>query len=156
MLLKRFQNMVKKGCSLFYLDSFGSDLEHVKLMRVLREKLGPDVLTFAEHQCDAILPYSGGYSETTFQAAKGEQKPGYRIWSGLENWEIYQWLVPGSQLAARLYQIEGKIPEEFEPIDNFFYRNRVTTLLPVSDIQRAAVLGGIQSRYLDFSGRWRP
>lgn len=64
MLLKRFQNMPRKGCTLFYLDSFGSDLEHVKLMRTLREKIGPEVLTFAEHQCDAILAYSGGYSET--------------------------------------------------------------------------------------------
>jgi hypothetical protein len=35
MLLRRFQNMVEKGCSLFYLDSFGNDLEHVKLMRLL-------------------------------------------------------------------------------------------------------------------------
>lgn len=156
MLLGRFQNMVKKGCTLFYLDSFGSDLEHVKLMRVLRERLGPDVLTFAEHQCDAILPYSGAYSETTFQAAKPGQEPGYRIWSGLENWEIYQWLVPGSQLAARLYQVEGKIPEGFEPVDQFFFRNRVTPLLPVSDIQRAAVLGTIQSRHIDSSGTWKP
>ena len=156
MLLRRFENMVKKGCTLFYLDSFGSDLEHVKLMRVLREKLGPDALTFAEHQCDAILPYSGGYSETTFDASKAGQKPSYRIWSGLENWEIYQWLVPGSQLAARLYQIEGKIPEDFEPVDEFFFRSRVTPLLPVSDLRRAAALGAIQSRHLDASGRRKP
>jgi len=155
MLWRRFQNMVEKGCSLFYLDSFGNDLEHVKLMRLLREKLGPDVLTFAEHQCDAILPYSGGYSETTFHAAKPGQEPGYRIWSGLDNWEIYRWLVPGAQLAARLYQIEGKIPEGFQTADEFFYRNRVTPLLPVSDIQRAGSLEGTQLRYLDGLGNWK-
>jgi hypothetical protein len=147
-LWRRFQNMIQKGCSLFYLDSFGNDLEHVKLMRFVRENLGPDVLTFAEHQCDAILPYSGGYSETTFHAAKPGQEPGYRIWSGLDNWEIYRWLVPGAQLAARLYQIEGQIPAGFETADEFFYRNRVTPLLPVSDIQRAGPLEGIQLRYL--------
>ncbi len=66
MLLLRFQTMMKRGCTLFYLDSFGSDLEHVKLMKFLREQLGPNILTFAEHQCDALLPFSGGYSETTF------------------------------------------------------------------------------------------
>ena len=154
MLGKRFQNMLQKGCTLFYLDSFGSDLEHVKLMRVLREKLGPDALTFAEHQCDAIFPYSGGYSETTFQAAKPGQKAGYRIWSGLENWEIYQWLVPGSSSQARLYQVEGPIPRGFESVDEFFYRHRVTPLLPVSDLTRAAALRTIQARYLDSSGRW--
>jgi hypothetical protein len=155
MLLRRFQNMVDRGCTLFYLDSFGADLEHVKLMRFLREKLRPDVLTFTEHQCDAILPYSGGYSETTFQAAKPGREPGYRVWSGLENWEIYRWLVPGAQLASRLYQVEGKIPEGFEPVEEFFFRNRVTPLLPVGNFQRADGIGTIQPRYLDSSGAWR-
>jgi hypothetical protein len=155
MLWRRFQVMLGKGCALFYLDSFGNDLEHVKLMRFLREKLGPEVLTFAEHQCDAILPYSGGYSETTFHAAKPGREAGYRVWSGLDNWEIYRWLVPEAQLAARLYQVEGKIPDGFQTADEFFYRNRVTPLLPVSDIQRAGPLEGIQLRYLDASGNWK-
>ena len=109
----------------------------------------------AEHQCDAILPYSGGYSETTFHATKPGREPGYRIWSGLDNWEIYRWLVPGAQLAARLYQIEGKIPEGFQTADEYFYRNRVTPLLPVSDIQRAGSLKGTQMRYLDGLGNWK-
>ena len=156
MLVRRFQNMMQKGCTLFYLDSFGDDLEHVKLMRVLREKLGPDVLTFCEHQCDAILPYSGGYSETTFHTAKPGQDAGYTVWSGVDNWEIYRWLVPGCQLAARLYQIEGKIPADFEPVDHFFYRNHITPLLPVSDIQRASVIERLQPQFLDAGGQWKP
>jgi hypothetical protein len=155
MLLRRFEAMLQKGCTLFYLDSFGSDLEHVKLMRFLRERLGPEVLTFAEHQCDAILPFSGGYSETTFHAAKPGQEAHYGIWSGQENWEIYQWLAPGAQLAARLYQVEGKIPAGFEPVDEFFYRHRVTPLVPVSDLQRAAGLKTLQPRHVDASGQWK-
>jgi hypothetical protein len=155
MLLRRFQNMTQKGCTLFYLDSFGADLEHVKLMRFLREKLGPDVLTFCEHQCDAILPYSGGYSETTFQAVQPDHEPGYRIWSGLKNWEIYRWLVPGAQLASRLYQVQGKIPTNFETVDEFFFRNHVTPLLPVGDFSRAAGLGPIETRYLDAADKWK-
>ena len=67
---------------MFYLDSFGASFEDVKLIRHLREKMGPDILTFAEHQCDAILPYSGGYSETTLHAAGPELPARYRLWSG--------------------------------------------------------------------------
>ena len=93
MLWRRFQRMIDRGCTLFYLDSFGADLEHVKLMRFLRERMGRKILTFSEHQCDAILPYSGGYSETTFHA-DGPGGPEYRLWSGVENWRIYQWLAP--------------------------------------------------------------
>ena len=111
-----------------------------------RKGCGPSRLT---------VPYSGGYSETTFQAAKPGRESGYQVWSGLENWEIYRWLVPGAQLASRLYQVEGKIPERFEPVEEFFFRNRVTPLLPVSNFQRADGVGKLQSRYLDSSGAWR-
>ena len=154
MLWQRFKNMIDRGCTLFYLDSFGADLEHVKLMRDLRERMGPHVLTFAEHQCDAIMPYSGGYSETTFHAAKNDRQPGYAIWSGLENWEIYRWLVPGSQLTARLYRIEGEIPDGFEPVDRFYYGNRVTPLLPVSDFRRVPALEKLQPLFVDRNGKW--
>jgi hypothetical protein len=87
MLWRRFKNMIDKGCTIFYLDSFGADLEHVKLMRDLRKRMGTEILTFAEHQCDAMLPFSGGYSETTF-SVKGTTGPQYRIWSDMKNWEI--------------------------------------------------------------------
>ncbi len=155
MLAERFENMIDRGCTLFYLDSFGSSFEDVKLMRHLRERLGPEILTFAEHQCDAILPYSGAYSETTFTAAKENRPAGYRVWSGLRNWEIYQWLVPGAQLAARLYRVEGEMPSNFEPVDRFYFRNRMTPLLPVSGFRRADQLGAIQPEFVDSLGRWK-
>lgn len=41
MLLRRFENMLKRGCTLFYLDSFGADLEHVKLMHSSAKNWGP-------------------------------------------------------------------------------------------------------------------
>ncbi|MGA2032497.1 MAG: ATP-binding protein, partial [Thermoguttaceae bacterium] len=132
------------GCTLFYLDSFGADLEHVKLMRFLRARMGRKILTFTEHQCDAILPYSGGYSETTARAAG----PEYQVWSGVENWRIYQWLAPGAQLVSRLYQVEGQMPKDFEPVDEFFYRHGITPLVPVSDFARLAQIGAIQAKHL--------
>jgi hypothetical protein len=103
MLWRRFDSMMKKGCTLFYLDSFGDSLEDVKLMRWLREKLGPGVRTYCEHQCDAIVPFSRGYSETTLQAEPQDNPPHYRVWSGVGQWEVYRWLCPGSELAARFY-----------------------------------------------------
>jgi hypothetical protein len=154
MLWRRFQNMIDKGCTIFYLDSFGADLEHVKLMRDLRKRMGPKILTFVEHQCDAMLPFSGGYSETTF-SAKGENGPQYRVWSGVDNWEIYQWLVPGAQLIARLYQIEGDIPPNFEVVDRFYYQNRITPLVPVSDFGRLEKIEQIQPEFISDEGKWK-
>jgi len=155
MLWRRFENMMQKGCTLFYLDSFGSSFEDVKLMQFLREKMGPEILTFAEHQCDAILPYSGGYSETTFVGAKNDAEPYYRVWSGMRNWEIFQYLCPESQLISRLYRIQGEMPESFEPVDQFYFRNGITPLLPVSDFRRVTRLGTIQRQFIDTVGQWR-
>ena len=154
MLWRRFQRMIDLGCTLFYLDSFGADLEHVKLMRFLRERMGRKILTFTEHQCDAIFPYSGGYSETTFHAA-GPGGPEYQVWSGVDNWRIYQWLTPGAQLTSRLYQTEGRIPKDFESADEFFLRQRITPLLPVSDIGRVHGLQAVQPKYVDAAGKWK-
>jgi len=155
MLWSRFENMIRRGCGLFYLDSFGSSFEDVVLMQFLREKMGPEILTFAEHQCDAIMPCSGGYSETTFVEAKEGQPAEYRVWSGLRNWEIFRYLCPEAQLSARLYQIQGEIPDDFEPVERFYYRHGMTPLLPVSDFRRLTRLGTIQPDYVDQHGNWR-
>ncbi len=157
MLSERFERMRKLGCTLFYLDSFGGSFEDVRLMRFLREKLGPDVLTFAEHQCDAILPSSGGYSETTFSLGRKDGKgPHYRLWSGVRNWEIYQFLAPGCQMASRLYQGGRDVPEAFEGPDAFFFRNRISPLLPVSGFTRLPAVHAAQGRYLAPDGNWKP
>ena len=148
MLLRRFQTMIKRGCTLFYLDSFGSDLEHAKLMRFLREQLGPNILTFCEHQCDAIMPYSGGYSETTFHPRQPGEESQYDLWSGQQNWEIYRWLAPGSQMAARFMQDFPKKPDWKETPDEFFYRHRITPLVPTNDFFRGPEL-------LEIACKWR-
>jgi len=156
MIGSRFKNMVDRGCTLFYLDSFGSSFEDVKLMRFLREKLGPDVLTYCEHQCDAIFPFSGGYSECTLDAEDPKKDPAYAVWSGLDNWEIYCWLAPGSQLASRLYQVKGKPGEKTEPADRFFLRNRVIPLVPVNDVKsRLPDLKRFGAEFLDAKGLWK-
>jgi hypothetical protein len=158
MLWKRFENMMAKGCTLFYLDSFGSSFEDVLLMQFLRQKMGPGVLTFCEHQCDAIMPYSGGYSETTFSPADKDKgkAAGYGLWSGLRTWEIYQYLVPGCQMSARLYQGEEKVPADFERPDEFFFRNHISPLLPVGGrATRVAEIKAAEGKYLGADGAWK-
>ena len=44
--------------------------------------------------------------------------------------------------------------EGFEPVDRFFYRNRVTPLLPVSDFRRVPVLKTLQPQFVDRNGNW--
>jgi len=159
MIWRRFDTMIKKGCSLFYLDSFGSSFEDVKLMRFLRRKMGPDILTFAEHQCDAILPYSGGYSETSFSlGSKGAPAPHYRLWSGVENWKIYQFLAPASQMTSRLYQGEHdipKAPKTFQGPDAFFFSNRITPLIPINAFGRLEQTKRQQTKALTDKGEWK-
>ena len=121
---------------------------------LIRGRMGRKILCFAEHQCDAILPYSGGYSETTFHAG-GPGGPAYRLWSGSENWRIYQWLVPGCQLVSRLYQVEGQMPPGFEAVDRFFYRQQITPLLPVSDFRRVPALKDLQGTFIDAAEKWK-
>jgi hypothetical protein len=41
-----------------------------------------------------------------------------------------------------------------ESPDEFFYRNRVTPLLPLSDIPRADKIEKIQAKWLDEAGVW--
>jgi len=146
MLWRRFDQMLKRGCTLFYLDSFGDSLEDVKLMRWLRERLGPDVRTYCEHQCDAIMAFSGGYSETTLEAGVKDQPAHYRVWSGLDNWEIYRWLCPGSELAARLYEKKGQPPKDLETADEFYARHGIIPLVPVNDFSRAPAIKTLQRR----------
>ncbi|HLX63997.1 MAG TPA: hypothetical protein VKX17_22185 [Planctomycetota bacterium] len=146
MLWARYEKMIERGCTLFYLDSFGSSFEDVKLMRFLREKMGPEVLTFCEHQCDAIMPFSGGYSEATLNA---EVTPlHYRLWSGLDRWEIYSWLAPGSQMTARLYEKKGEPPADMETPEHWMLTHHITPLLPVNDFERAPALAALQMQML--------
>ena len=155
MIWKRFKNMIDKGCTLFYLDSFGASFEDVKLMQFLRKKMGPDILTFAEHQCDAIMACSGGYSETSFSLGKDNKPPHYRLWSGVRNWEIYQFLAPRSQMASRLYQGQKDIPKDFKAADEFFFANRITPLLPTGTTQRLTQIKDRQARYMTKQGKWK-
>jgi hypothetical protein len=152
MLWRRFQRMMNLGCSLFYLDSFGDELEDVKLMEFLREKLGPNVLTFVEHPCDAIMPFSGGFAETTIP----EGVPGnYRLTAGEDNWKIYQWLCPGAQMAARFRPGPPDASMAQTP-DAWMFERAITPLLPVNDFRWwLPGMQQLQQRYVTQDGQWK-
>ena len=152
MIVRRFNNMRQRGCTLFYLDSFGDTLEDVQLMQALREKLGPDILTFCEHQCDAVLPFSGGYSEASLYA--DQSPPLYRLWSDLRHWEIYRWLVPGAQMSARLFEIKGKPAADVKAAERWMFENRVTPLVPVNDFSRAPKIMELEKEFLASPNSW--
>jgi hypothetical protein len=149
MLWKRFSNMIDRGCTLFYLDSFGDGFDDIELMQYLRQKLGPDVLTFAEHQTDALMPFTGGYSETTFTAGKDGKPGSYRLWSDAQNWEIYQWLCPGSQMAARMFEYKDGTPgsQDVAP-DDWYFAHGITPLIPTDEfLARLDRVAALQAKY---------
>ena len=94
LMFNRFENMDKRGFSFYYLDTFGSFYEDIKIMKQLREKLGPEILTYSEYWTDVLLVYSGAYMQLTWDAEKmtyGE------YWRRGQAWEICRWLIPGVQ-----------------------------------------------------------
>lgn len=159
LLWQRFQKMINLGCTVFYLDSFGNSWEDVKIMQFLREKMGPEIQTFAEHQCDVLMVYSGAYTETDFYEkgkASWVKETNYYPRAGLRNWEIYQWLVPGVQMVSRLYDIHGTIPKDFLPVERFFYDHRITPLVADYRLpERADFLRVLQEEYLEGTNRWK-
>ncbi|MFO0930116.1 MAG: hypothetical protein U0736_24345 [Gemmataceae bacterium] len=160
MMTRRFSKMRDLGVSLFYLDSFGASLNDVKIMRHLRAKLGPDVGTFVEHQCDVMLVYSGAYSETDFWAkgsADGVTADAYVPRSGLRFLEVGRWMLGDVPVITRLYESHGKLPADFEPAERYFYRHRLTPMVQDFTLPaKAAGVGKLQADYLAGPTRWRP
>jgi hypothetical protein len=159
-LTQRFRNMMERGCTLFYLDSFGGAAKDVTIVRHLREQLGPKVRMFAEHACDAILPFTGLYTETDFWGAgtrKGHPEPAYVPRTALGFQAIGRWLLDGEiETITRLYDRKGEIPEGFEPAPRFFFRNHMTPMIADYLIGREAEsLAKLQAEFLAEKGRWR-
>ncbi len=152
MLWRRFQNMIDRGVTLFYLDSFGSSLADLKTMRFLRDKMGPDIHTYAEHACDLMAIYSAFYSETDFYAAGSRDwatTPQYQVRTGLRFIEIVRWLFGDVPVITRLYDRHGEIPAGFESPTEFFYRHGLAPMLQDYRVPELAPnVRTLQDRYL--------
>ena len=155
-LVDRFKNMIKLGCTAFYLDSFGMTYEDVLLMQKIREQLGPDIQTYAEWHCDAMLPFTGFYLHIVYSGETNDDPDAFDImWIGKDNWEIFRWLVDGRVSSAgrvddTVYdkirpglQYEWMLPRKITPLEQL-WRFR----------ESAQVLRDVLPKYIDKSGQW--
>ncbi len=157
----RFKRMIDGGCTLYYLDSFGNSLEDVRVMQYLREKMGPGIATFVEHQCDAIAPYSAFYSETDFWAkgsADWVQQSDWYPRVGTQFLETVNWLLDRPvPCISRGYDIHGTVPAELKDLNAWFYRHHLTPMIEDYTVgQTAPALKPLQEEWLDAAGgQWR-
>ena len=63
-LLGRFDHAMDMGFDLFYLDSFGVDNPNDQaILKLIRERVGPDTQLYTEFCTDMSLPYAAHYCE---------------------------------------------------------------------------------------------
>jgi hypothetical protein len=91
---RRLKAMIDRGCTVFYIDTFGNDLEDAVAMQYYRAQMGPEILTYSEYVTDVILPYTGAYTEIHYGGGKGEAATFYLYWYSNHQWEIFHWLQP--------------------------------------------------------------
>jgi len=58
-------------------------------------------------------------------------------------------------MASRHYETKGRPPAAFEPAARWFFRNRVTPLVPLGNVEAAGLLGRWQDEFLSDPGRWK-
>jgi hypothetical protein len=160
MLWKRFQNMIDKGVTMFYLDSFGGAFDDVRIVQYLRAKMGPEIQTFSEHQCDAMLPYSAVYSETDFRQKgvdKWEGETSYVPRAGLNFLEIGSWLMDTPiPVITRQYDVHGQKPAGFPTPEEFFYQHKMTPMIEDYRVgKKADEVRALQEKYIAANGMWK-
>ena len=93
MLLQRFRNATNLNFGLFYLDTFGSTLDDYRIMKLIRQQLGPGVQCFCEYHSDLVLPYAGRYTEWN--------GPGQFPFASPELFAISRYLVPETPILCK-------------------------------------------------------
>lgn len=150
MMWRRFKHMMDLGCTMFYLDTFGTSLEDVKAMRYYREKMGPGIQTFVEMHCDAMLPYTGVYLHTRYDK-------GFSVmWIDLHTWDVFRWLCPGVGSAAKLDVYP--LPKDVAPGAQYrwLYQHDMTPLENDYMLQNGAKsLNALQAEFIDAQGQWK-
>jgi hypothetical protein len=87
-LRDRFRHAMAMGFDLFYLDSIGGTggQNDVRIIRTIRDTVGPDVQLYSEYCTDMSLPFAGRYCECW---------PGDRIyWNSPETFAALRYLCP--------------------------------------------------------------
>lgn len=151
--VKRFRNALARGCTAFYLDSFGDSLDHVKAMKRYREMLGPNVHTFAEMHCDAVLPYSGIYTEATFNK-DADPEHAYNIaWLDNTFFEVTRWMLGDMDSVV---PVRDPGPGGAEYAYRWLYSHHLTPMCQDWDFgMEEDNLGKLQAQYIEQDGKWK-
>jgi hypothetical protein len=122
--MNRFRHALAMGFDVFYCDSFGVDFNDVKMLRKLRQTVGPDVLLYTEHCCDLTLPLAGRYCEW--------EKSGGISWTSPTAYEVLRYLCPQSTWLC-LSRTNEPVPAAFSKLGLVpLVHNDQTAMLPVA------------------------
>ncbi len=150
LLWRQYQKAIEMGFTAFYLDTFGNTPEDVRIMRYLRERMGPDIQTFVEHQCDVMMLYSGAYKEIGYDKKSGKYS------ADEENWEYFRWLVPGVQCIVANRVDDKDLPPGTEKPFEYMFRNHMSPM-PMEYLigGLAPELKALTEKYINDDGQWR-
>ncbi len=143
----RFKRMIDLGFTLYYMDTFGAGFDDVLIMKYLRDKMGPDVQCYVEHDCDVMTVYAGIYDYVTWDAKR-------ECWAIGSPGEIYRWLNPdiGSMIVASFSQ--EQVTTAGGPPFDYVYSQRCSPTLHLTQ-HYGSDLRAATEKYLDQDGRWR-
>ena len=104
-LMDRFDHATQMGFDLFYLDSFGaSGINDLKILKLVRARLGTKALLYTELCTDQSLAYAGHYCEWD----------GYSLlWTSPEQYTILRFLQPDSTWLCKSRSKQGVNPPDF-------------------------------------------
>lgn len=91
-LWSRFDHTIKLGFTVYYLDTFGMEHNDYLIMKMLRQRMGPNILTYSEYTTDLMLPLCGSYLELG---------PDGYMWYTQEQLDLLRWLVPDANFILK-------------------------------------------------------
>jgi hypothetical protein len=171
-LTSRFNNAIKMGASLFYLDSFGNRLDDVTIMRAVRAGVGKQpgigraVQTYTEHPADVIVPTSGLLTALAGNAADGS----LGIYFAGDFWlnppetptmqEVMRYFYPDVPIVGLVGQVRGvETDAGKQKVVEYCYKLRMTPIIPDDWLGSGSMIGNWMSKltrqYLTPDGQWR-
>jgi hypothetical protein len=139
MLWTRFSNMISRGYTMFYMDSFLQSTDDQSIIEYLRSKMGPNVLTYSEFSTDLSMTYSGRYGETVAGVQDGSL-----LWNTAIQIQVLRWLLPTTSF---LVVDRGNLGEAY------LYQNKFSPMindgaLSVNSPYISSVIAPLNAKYL--------
>ncbi|MCX5662926.1 MAG: hypothetical protein NTW19_24850 [Planctomycetota bacterium] len=148
----RFNTVIGWGVTDFYLDTFGNMPDDVNIMRQIRAKLnatGQNIQTFAEFGVDVMLPYTGFYTECSWDT--GAQQFVFGPYIGLEDMRIFRWLMPNMITMAQVRASDRPAADVYR----FCLQEKVLPLVPYWDAKaKNELLKSITAEFVDPTTNW--